>query len=176
MTTADRIRKAAPMTALECLAAGRLRECLSYDKESGVFVWLVSRQNRSVGDVAGYRKSNGYTKIGLDGSVYGAHRLAYLHVTGSWPSGVVDHIDGDPSNNRWSNLRDVPHRTNIQNERVARKNNSTGFLGVSPKEGRFVATIRVDGRKINIGSFKTPEEAHVEYLSAKRRYHEGATI
>lgn len=102
-----------------------------------------------------------------------AHRLAWLYMTGEWPRQEIDHIDGDRANNKWLNLRDVDHATNMQNRRVAQSNNVGGFLGVSRRaESIHIAYV---GTKY-IGSFRTPEEAHAAYVQRKRAAHDGCTI
>ena len=54
----------------------------------------------------------GHIRICIMRVKYLAHRLAWLYVTGSWPSQDIDHIDGDPTNNRFANLREVTHQEN----------------------------------------------------------------
>jgi hypothetical protein len=97
-------------------------------------------------------------------------------MTGRWPNGVVDHINGDTSDNQWSNLRDVTHSVNCQNQRRAKRSNASGLLGVSFFDGKPRASISVDGRPIHLGTFDTPEAAHQAYVEAKRKLHAGCTI
>ena len=160
------------------IAAERLRAVLQYDSLTGVFTWTEPTSFRvRRGDTAGVRKE-GYTFIGIDGRQYGAHRLAVLYVTGVFPDREVDHMNGDRSDNRFENLRLVSHKMNMQNERRPRRNNSTGFMGVSfcKKTGKFRAFLSVDGKSSHLGRFNTPEEAHAAYTEAKRAIHEGAIL
>lgn len=162
------------------LTADRLRELLHYDPETGVFTWLVHRQRHRAGDVAGSKHSMGYIEMGVCGASYLAHRLAWLYMTGSWPAGDVDHKNGQRSDNRFDNLRDVTKSVNLQNRQGATANNKSGLLGVSKsiaKCGRWFARIQDStGKQKGLGSFGTPEEAHAAYLDAKRSMHEGCTI
>lgn len=170
--------------ASDILTAERLRSLLNYDAATGVFTWRFSRKGRpgKAGAQAGRVDERfGYRYIGIDRKRYGAHRLAWLYMTGELPVGEVDHIDGDRRNDRFVNLRDVSVRTNRENIRKARADNkSTGFLGVriNRKNGdaRYSARITVDGKEIRLGRFDTPEEAHEAYLAAKRAKHAGCTI
>ena len=155
----------------------RLREVLHYDPETGVFTRLVRTSNRiKVGDVAGCSAGDGYVQIRVDGVRYLAHRLAFLWMTGEWPRDMIDHINGVRDDNRFANLRPATRAENMQNQRRAMSNSQTGLLGVTRVGKRFMATIQVDGRKIHIGTFDTPEQAHEAYLAAKRRLHPGCTI
>lgn len=166
------------------LTADRLRELLSYDPETGDFVWLVSpRRNVAAGTLAGSVHSKGYLHIRVDCGLYLSHRLARLYVTGEWPAALVDHRDGDKRNNRYSNLRDATTQTNKQNTRHAYKNNlSSGLLGVSldRKSGKWRAYIQVpkgDGtKKKHLGFYDCPKVAHEAYVAAKRQLHAGCTI
>ena len=154
------------------LTAARVRELLSYDPETGFFTWLLARGCVPAGAIAG-SIDNRRVRFGVDGRYYLAHRLAWLWMTGEWPTADIDHIDGDPANNRWSNLRDVNRSTNVQNVRRARKNNKAGLLGVSPHGKSWRAVIGVEGKRINVGTFETPQLAHDAYLNAKRALHAG---
>lgn len=153
-------------------------EILDYNQETGVFTWKVkARKGRvAAGDVAGYTDLDGYIKIGIDGRYYNAHRLAWLFMTGEWPTDMLDHIDGNPANNAFRNLREADNRLNQQNHRKAKSTNKCGLLGVSKKAKCSIARIKVDGKVLYLGSFKTDEEAHAAYLEAKRRLHPGCTI
>lgn len=158
------------------LTAERLRELLHY--ENGVFTRLqrVGKSRVGVGSIAGTLNTRGYWQINVDGRLYYAHRLAWLWVTGEWPKGEVDHIDGDCANNRIENLRDVTHSTNKQNLKNAQANNKTGFLGVTQTRGKFRASIKVKDTVVHIGLSDTAELAHKAYLTAKRYYHQGNTL
>jgi len=98
-------------------------------------------------------------------------------MTGAWPAGEIDHRDGAPGNNRWSNLRDIPHRQNIENRRRPNRQNKAGLLGVSSsRSGLYRARITVSGQCLLLGEFATAELAHAAYIDAKRQLHEGNTL
>lgn len=79
----------------------------------------------------------------------------------------VDHKDRDPSNNRRDNLRPATH---IQNQANSRGSSRTGFKGVYPNKDRFAAAITVNYSKVHLGTFDTPEEAHMAYMEAAAHY------
>ena len=155
----------------------QLQEELHYDPDTGMFTWLVQKSNRVyVGRVA---LPNGRRRVTLriDHHTYAASRLAFLYMNGAMPSGVIDHIDGDTTNNRWNNLRDVPQRVNTQNIRHPHSDNKTGFQGVVRKpSGKFAANIFIDGRQTSLGLYETAEAANAVYVRTKRLRHEGCTI
>lgn len=160
------------------LSLERLQEALSYDPKTGIFVWKIAINSRAViGNIAGkVKQTTGYVYIGLDKQSIGAHRLAWLYVTGEWPKNGIDHIDGDRANNRFENLRDVSAAMNSQNRRAAEKGNRSGYLGVSKRGRFFYAQINVAGKILSLGRFDDPKVAHEAYLKAKRVHHEGCTI
>lgn len=151
-------------------------EYLTYLPESGEFWWTENAPPKVRCRQAFARDQRGYVCFKVGGRMYKAHRLAWLFVHGHFPNGHIDHIDGDITNNRISNLRDVAHSVNMQNQRKAMSSNSSGLLGVSPNGSRWRAEIRVHGKKKYIGTFDTPQQAHEAYLIAKRQHHEGCTI
>lgn len=128
------------------------------------------------GDVAGCRTSRGYSVLAVDGVLYRAHRLAWFYVTGAWPQGEVDHINGQRADNRFLNLRVVTGAINSQNRRRANGNSRTGLLGVYPHKTGFQARIMVSGSRRHLGTFQTAEAAHAAYLAAKRQVHPGNTL
>ena len=163
------------------LTVERLREVLSYDPETGVLTWRVATGRRArVGAQAGNADKQGRRTVRIDGVLYQANRLVWLHVTGFWPVGVVDHKDLNAANDAWANLRDVTRLVNQQNRKVAQANNqSAGLLGVTfdKRRGRFMAQIKSPTRASKfIGYFDTPELAHSAYVAEKRKFHEGCTL
>lgn len=156
------------MREMNTLDVGYLRQRLSYDKTTGVFRWLQPRLGVSVGSVAGHRGKKGYVWIGIDGVLYLAHRLAWAHYHGSWPTTGIDHRNRDTFDNRIANLRPAPQSKNIGNSRGPR-----GYLkGAFPygKHGRWFARIGFEGRYIYLGSYATAEEAHAAYREAAVSY------
>jgi hypothetical protein len=164
------------MAAAYSLTAARLREVLSYDPDTGIFTWRVSRGTAKAGSVAGSPDKDGYVILGLYGRLYKAHRLALFHAYGSMPDTHIDHRNGVPGDNRLSNLRPATRSGNCQNQRCAHSNNVSGLLGVSQDGNRWRAQIQVDGVNRYLGLFNTPELAHAAYLAAKALYHPFQTL
>jgi hypothetical protein len=162
--------------AQKILTAERLREIVVYDALTGIFIRRIDTNNGrwKAGQVVGSIGSDGYLLVSIDGQQYRANRAAWLYMKGVWPAGEVDHKDTDKLNNRWLNLRDVPPLFNQQNKRKARKNNKSGLLGVFPNKKGFSSQLRIPGgKRIHLGTWKTPEEAHAAHMEAKLKYHEG---
>lgn len=153
------------------LTAQRLRELLDYDPATGSLVWRIPRPRCRVGGEAGWSETNGYRRIHIDGETHQAHRLAWLHVTGVWPSDQIDHINGVRSDNRFVNLRDVDNAENQQNQRLARCTNELGVLGVGLRDGKYVARITAAGRSVYLGRHLTAEAADAAYRRAKVALH-----
>jgi hypothetical protein len=154
------------------LTAERLREVLSYDPETGVFVWLKRTARRiRVGDVAGCLGTLGYRSLGINGEEHLAHRLAWLYVHGEWPSADIDHINGDPGDNRLANLRPATRAQNSANA-GKRTTNTSGLKGVcwSKKSCKWRAAITVNGQVIYLGLFDCPAEAHAAYARAAEQH------
>jgi hypothetical protein len=161
-----------------CLTCTEVRRIFRYEAETGIFFWLIDTKNTAAGDVAGSQQSRGYWHIGINGRLFVAHRLAWLYVTGEWPLGHVDHINGVRSDNRFANLRIATASQNARNSRM-RSDNACGYKGVHYKKrlNKFVAQIRVDGRVHHLGVFKTADEAPAAYWkAAKERFGEFARV
>ena len=75
------------------LTQAELKRQLHYDPMTGVFTWLVSFRKIWAGKAAGSSTIGGYTKIGLNGKAYLAHRLARFYVTGERPRKKVFHLN-----------------------------------------------------------------------------------
>ncbi len=139
------------------LTQERLKELLSYNKDTGKFTWLqgVYRGRECIAS-----GGEGYVLIKIDGSNYKAHRLAFLYVKGYIPEYMVDHINGTRDDNRLANLRHASPRCNSQN-RATRSDNTSGYRGVSfeKKTGKFRAYGSAFGKAINLGRYTCSLEA-----------------
>src|ERR1700749_4202141 len=144
-----------------------LKSRLHYDPNTGIFTWLLHegsysnvgvRNARFAGRAAGHVNKNGYVVIAIDRVGYKAHRLAWLYMTGEYPSRKLDtdHKDGNRANNAWNNL---PLGTRAENQwnRSKQVNNKTGRKGVCWHEASqyWVAQIKVNKKAIHLGCFHT---------------------
>ena len=154
------------------LTQERLKELLSYDPETGVFVWVNALGTAKIGDVAGCSHSEGYRVISIDRKLYFAHRLAWLYMAGTFPPDQIDHINRIRNDNRFANLRAVTKSENMHNS-CRGKNNNSGFKGASYDKFRknWRAHIKINNVTKCLGRFSTPEEAGAAYLAAQRIYH-----
>ena len=125
------------------------------------------------GREAGTVTHRGYVQVRFNNVTYLGHRLAWFFITGKFPENVIDHINGDKSDNRACNLRDVSPSANNENRTVAKRRSSSGLLGVTwlKHKKRWRANIMVEGKAIHIGTFKTAEEAHEAYMREKGKVH-----
>ena len=126
------------------LTLDRLREVLSYDHETGIFTWLKFKAGVRCGSRAGYLGTSGYRRIRIDGEEYKSSRLAWLYMTDEWPKNLIDHINTDKSDDRFSNLREATVSQNGAN-RLAQRNNRIGIKGVrlSKTGKRFEVSIKM---------------------------------
>lgn len=160
------------------LTVERAKELLNYDPLTGIFTWRIGRRGASKDAPAGCKRKDGYVTMEVDGERHYCHRLAWVISYGAWPIEQIDHINGDPSDNRLSNLREASNTLNSQNQRRPRPSNKVGYLGVSWHKccESFRATIAVQGKQHHLGLFATAADAHQAYIKAKRRLHEGGTL
>ncbi len=143
----------------------RLRELFDY-RDDGQLIWRPRDDvngkpiTRYVGTTAGSINSKGYSHTSVDGRIYDTHRLVFAWHNES-PSGhIVDHINGEPLDNRIGNLRAA---TVAQNGTNRRKNDSatSKYYGVSwnTARGKWVAQSKRDGEVEYLGSFDDEREA-----------------
>lgn len=145
------------------LTIERLHEVLDYDPETGIFVWKIKlRKSLVIGTRAGSLDRFGYRTIKIDMKGYREGRLAWFYMKGSWPSPEIDHKDNNPSNNSLSNLREAnsaQQKVNRSTSDRNRKYNLPKWVSRNGQNG-FAAIITVNKKSRNLGTFKTPEEAH----------------
>lgn len=138
-----------------------LRQTWAYDIETGKFTRRVKSGRWAAGSEVGTIHHTGYVKMLFDGKQYLAHRLAWLYVYGEWPSGQLDHINRDKTDNRIANLRVATSAQNNANRVTSAP--ISGKRGVYPAGEKFRARIMVDGYARHLGCFDSPSEASAAY-------------
>lgn len=148
-----------------------LKSILDYDLDTGVFTWKVNKSKRAkIGNVAGW-SYNGYREIEINNKKYKAHRLAWLYVYGEMPKNLIDHVDGNRSNNKISNLREATYQTNSENYKTPQTNKS-GVKNVSwyKNLNKWVVSISVKQTGKTIGYFDDLELAELVAIEARNKY------
>lgn len=154
------------------LSYAEASEAFSYNSLTGELIWKKRTSNRiKIGETAGtVITCNGlhYWSVCLNRKKVLNHQVVWLLQTGHWPEDQIDHIDGNPLNNRIENLRECSQAQNTKNQKRHRHNTS-GINGVALSKGKWRAYI---GRKAtHLGTFATKEEAIAARLRAEERLH-----
>lgn len=135
---------------------------------------IIKRVSKDVLLKAGTLDKHGYIVVQYHGRQEKAHRLIYAHVHGPLaPWMEIDHRNGIKNDNRIMNLRWVDRSGNTQNLHRAKKNNKSGFLGISwnANKEKWYASIMAGKKRHFLGYFDDPVVAHQTYLKAKRELH-----
>jgi hypothetical protein len=100
-------------------------------------------------------------------------RSIYMHrlIMGA-PKGIlVDHLNSNGLYNNRNNLRLANAKQNCQNRRIS-VSSTSGFKGVDFRSnGKWRSRIELNGNRIFLGYFNSPEEAHAAYCAASEKYH-----
>jgi hypothetical protein len=137
-----------------------------FDCENGVLYRKTSPSlNALAGSIAGYRKHNGYWVVTINQRKFLRSRIVFAMHNGRWPSEYVDHINGDTSDDKHENLRDVPARKNQQNQQTHRDGHMVGTT-FHRATGKWQSQIMINGLSKYLGVYATQEEAHSAYVAA----------
>jgi hypothetical protein len=144
-----------------------LNETFNYNPLTGDITWKKKGNRRLVGARAGSKGKLGYICIGIHGTIFKAHRVAFTMFYSRNPIGVIDHINSDPSDNRISNLREATLKNNAANCKTS-INNTSGIKGVhySTRYRKWVVQVQRDKKRCWIGCYKTKEEAQKARIAA----------
>lgn len=146
-----------------------LKSLLDFSIETGLFTWKKQRPKCRIGNVAGYKNGTGYINIDLLGVVYPAHRLAWFYVYGTPEFKEIDHINMIRHDNRICNLREVTRAQNVQN---TKPRSESGLKGITKacSSGKWIATIKINGSCIYLGTFDDKYIAYETWLNAAKKH------
>ncbi len=137
-------------------------------KPDGTLVWKIKPNKRTrSGDIVGCSGPGGYRQLKYKYSAYYVHRIIWLLHHGKFPKGIMDHINGNKTDNRIQNLRECTPRENDSNRKVHREGK---LVGCSKVGNRYQAQIRINGRSVYLGTFNTEKEASDKYQDALRKH------
>lgn len=141
-----------------------LRQLLDYDPETGFLMWrwregVCKQWNKRWPGTQAFTRTcpRGYRSGQIFKTDYLAHRVIWKWWHGTEPD-TIDHVNGDQSDNRISNLRSVPFRENCRNVPMPR-NNKSGETGIRRVKNRWRVVVNTIPKAMNVGSFQTMEEA-----------------
>ncbi len=142
-----------------------------YEYRDGDLYYRHSRGTAKAGKKVGYQTKDKVTHVFIDRKSYLLHRLIFLMHHGYLPY-MVDHIDGDRSNNRIDNLRAAEHAENAWNAKP-RLDSKTNIKNVSYNKANdnYVVRIAQNGTRHYIGSYKDLELAELVAVMAREKYH-----
>ncbi len=171
------------------LTAGIVRELLDCDIETGEMRWKERdvkwfKQGKRTAEHsckiwntknAGQKASRlnpgsgGYFRVRIFNKFYPSHRIIWLWHYGKWPDHQIDHLDGNPANNKIDNLADKTNAENGKNRKMHAKNIS-GYPGVSwcTREQKWKASVNIQGKPKHLGYFEIKEDAYSAFLEKAR--------
>lgn len=138
---------------------------LKYDKDRGVLIWqnhhFRSVATRFIGKEAGIVR-DGHKQFSMNNRLLLIHRVIWFIEKNEWAN-FIDHIDGNPANNKISNLRNVDNRVNQQNRVKHRAGKLVGAT-YHKRNDRWMSRIVINKKIKYLGCYLTEVEAHQAYL------------
>ena len=155
-----------------------LKNQLNYDPLTGVLTWKFSGSGRRDDLIAGYVKKKGiniWRRVVFEQKEYTSSQLIWSLMTGEFPKFIIDHIDGNPINDKWNNLRRGDKCVDQRNARKS-KANKTGVTGVRLNNGYYLVNIGIGtGKQKYIGCSKDFFEAVCMRKKAEIEYNYSPT-
>jgi hypothetical protein len=158
------------------VTAEMARMFLRYDAETGRLYCRVRwcRRVREGAEIGCDSRSDKRRRTTFFGENLYVYRLIWLMHYGHWPTAEIDHVDGDPTNNRLCNLREATHAENLQNIHVGPgKKKTSRYMGVHwcATRKKWKASITKGARSISLGTFDLESDAAAAYAKAKAIHH-----
>ena len=149
----------------------RLRDAFDLDADTGMLRWKIAHQKVRVGQAAGSVNGNGYLQVQIDRQVLQVHRVVFA-LAYDWLPEMVDHVDGDPLNNRPSNLR-AATRSENQRNRKTNANSAVGVKGVcwDSRSRKWRVRVQFAGKQQHIGLFADLNDADRAARAARGKFH-----
>lgn len=148
-----------------------LSEFARYDPQPGKFICTKTGKGRSIpigGELGHISKTVGYKYIAIAGTRYSCHALAWAWMTGEWNKNQIDHINGNPIDNCWANLREVTAQQNQFNRKK-----HIGGVGWHKASNKWRAYLNINGQSKHLGLFNSREKAQevhdIAYETRKRQ-------
>lgn len=157
----------------DLITAEEARQLFSYNPDTGQFCWKIwPRTGRPSGREVLTTNTQGYRIVRIMGRQYRVHRVAWLMMHGKWPPELLDHANGNRTDNRLVNLREANRSENNCN-RVMSLNNTSGFKGVTWNKyaKKWRAQIKAERKWRHLGYFDDAKEAHAAYCTAAEKLH-----
>ena len=148
----------------------RFKEEISYNPDNGLCHWKTSGPGRKPSLLVGHTRKDGYVAFCLDQQMFYLHRVAWAITYGRWPKETIDHINGNPSDNRLCNLREATYKENLANKKSGR--GKSNYLGVSlSATNRWVAQLSVNGHRFCLGTYDDEIDAAKAYDKKAKEVH-----
>ncbi|MCP4183585.1 MAG: HNH endonuclease [Hyphomicrobiales bacterium] len=155
------------------ITAKYARSIIDYKPDFGIMTARINRGGLRIGQQVGTINLQGYRQVFIDYWSFKASRLAFLMMEGHWPPAgmMMDHIDGDKANDKWSNLRLATPQQNARNRRPCKRNKS-GKVGVciGTDPDKWEANITVDNKTLKLGCFEVKADAVAARCVAEKHY------
>jgi hypothetical protein len=160
-----------------------IKESLKYNRADGTLIWRVRPRHHFkdkhiwtrfntlyAGKVAGTLQNEGYLHVQINHKKILAHRIAWLLLKGRWPKKLIDHADGDGTNNCANNIREADTYENCMN--AVSRVNASGFKNVHRHScGKWVVTIKHRGQTIYGGLHNSVEKAAKKAKELRDKHH-----
>ncbi len=143
-----------------------------FNYQDGKLIRRITRSpNAKKGDCVGSLNGRGYLHVNIDGKFHYVHRLIFLYHNGYTPE-VLDHIDGDKTNNNINNLRECSNMENSHNSKTP-SHNKSGIKGVcwATRERKWMAYVKLNKKCSYFGLHSDIRDAEKAAIKGRMELH-----